>query len=267
MKKSHIVSYVVILFIILFLFIPLLGTFLFSIATKWQTTILPEGFTFKWYGVIFRDQQFLISLGRSLTVSFVSVILSMVIMIPTIFFVVVYMPKFEKYLSIVVTIPFAIPGVIFAVGLMKLYSNKPIAITGTIWILIGAYFILILPYMFQGVRNSLRSINAVVLMEAAEILSATKLEAFVKVILPNIIKGVTASALLSFSVLFGEFVLTNLLAGGQYSTVQIYLYTKRNESGHLTSAVVIIYFILILILSGIILKISSDKKSNSAQEG
>ncbi|MNJ50686.1 hypothetical protein D3C77_459690 [compost metagenome] len=57
------------------------------------------------------------------------------------------------------------------------------------------------------------------------------------------------SILLSFSVLFGEFVLTNMLVGGQIETVQIYLYTRLAESGHLASTIAILYFVFILIIS------------------
>lgn len=256
MKKNNLFSRIVIAVILLYLFIPLLGTFLFSIATKWQTTVLPKGFTFRWYLQMFCDSRFYAGIGRSFLVSAVSVLISTAIMVPTVFIVVVYYPKLEKYLNILVTIPFAIPGVVFSVGLLRLYSAGPVPISGTLWILIGAYFVIVLPYMYQAVRNSLSAINVHILMEAAEILHAGKRQAFIWVVLPNIFKGVMVSALLSFSILFGEFVITNLLAGGNYETIQIYLFNKRGESGHFTSAIVITYFTFILILSGIIVKLS-----------
>ncbi|WP_026881153.1 ABC transporter permease [Clostridium akagii] len=266
MKKNLIVHYIIIIVILAFLFIPLLATFVFSIASKWEATILPEGLSLTWYSTIFKDPRFISSAARSLLVCTITVVLSLVIMIPTVFSVVVYKPRLEKYLNIITTIPFAIPGVVFAVGLLNFYSKKPFMLTGTIWILVGAYFIIVLPYTFQSIRNSLRVINAKQLMDSAEILHASKFQAFIRVVLPNISKGVISSALLSFSILFGEFVLTNLLAGGQFETVQIYLYSKRAESGHITSAIVISYFVVILILSIIILKIGSSRKERKIEE-
>ncbi len=256
MKKRHTFSYIIIAVLLLYLLIPLLGTFLFSIAEKWQTTILPEGFTLKWYLQMLSDGRFLDSTVRSFIVSALSVIASMAVMIPAVFIVEVYFPSLDRYLNILVTIPFAIPGVIFAVGLMKLYSSGPLPITGTVWILIFAYFVIILPYTYQSVKNSLMAVNAPLLLEAAEILHAGKLQAFIRVILPNIFKGIVISALLSFSILFGEFVVTNLLAGGNYETIQVYLFAKRAESGHFTSAIVIAYFIFVLLLSAVVLRLS-----------
>lgn len=257
MKKNNVFNRIIITVILLYLFIPLAATFLFSIAVRWQTTVLPEGFTLKWYVQMFSDSRFLMSTLRSFAASSISVLAGLLVMIPSVFVVSVYYPKLEKYLNIVVTIPFAIPGVVFAVGLIKLYSKGPLPISGTIWILVGAYFVLIMPYLYQAIRNSLETINVKLLMDAAEILHASKTQAFFRVILPNILKGVMVSALLSFSVLFGEFVITNLLVGGHYETVQVFLFSKRAESGHFTSAIVITYFTFILILSAVIFRIGS----------
>ncbi|MNI46091.1 putative 2-aminoethylphosphonate transport system permease protein PhnV [compost metagenome] len=152
------------------------------------------------------------------------------------------------------------PGVVAAVGLIRAYSSGPINITGTAYILIGAYFIIILPYMYQGIRNSLLTVSAVELLNSAEMLGASRYKAFVTVILPNIWPGVVTSTLLSFSVLFGEFVLTNMLVGGHIQTIQVYLYQRVNESGHLASAIAISYFLFILVLSIILMKLG--KKVN-----
>lgn len=268
MKKNSLINKITIAIILLYLFIPLAATFLFSIAVRWQTTVLPEGFTFKWYAQMFSDPRFLWSTLRSLAASAISVLAGLAVMIPSVFIVAAYFPKLEKYLNIVVTVPFAIPGVVFAVGLIKLYSKGPLPIAGTVWILIGAYFVIIMPYLYQAIRNSLDTINVNLLMDAAEILHASKTQAFFQVILPNLLKGVMVSTLLSFSILFGEFVLTNLLVGGHYETVQVYLFSKRGESGHFTSAIVITYFTFILILSAVVFRIGNmfNKHSSAARE-
>jgi putative spermidine/putrescine transport system permease protein len=249
MRRGNAKHYFISGLILLYLFIPLAVTFLYSVAQKWQATVIPESYTLIWYKAVFSDIRFWEALGRSFFISTLSVLLSLMIMIPIVFIVNIYYPKLEKFLSIISMIPFSIPGVVYAVGLIKIYSDGPLKIAGTLWILLGAFFIVVMPYMYQAIKNSLATIDANRLMEAAELLNATKLQAFTYVILPNIMKGITVSALLSFSLLFGEFVLTNILVGGAYETVQIYLFNKQNVSGHLCSAIVIIYFTCVLILS------------------
>lgn len=256
MKKSRAFPVVILTITMVYLLVPLVATLLYSVAKSWQSTVLPDTWTLEWFQMLFEDPRFLQSLWRTLLICVLSVGLSVVVMLPTIFIVIVYLPRLEKLLNLLVLIPYAAPGVVMAVGLIKLYSSGPIAIAGTMWILVGIYFVAVLPYMYQGIRNSMRTIRTVELIEAAELLGASKLEAFRKVIIPNVLPGIRVSVLLSFSILFGEFVLANLLVGGQFETIQIYLYRRLIESGHLASAVVICYFLVILVLSGLLLALS-----------
>ena len=59
-------SVVWLLFLILLL--PLLGTFIYSISSSWSATVLPSGFTFKWYDQLWSDPRFLKAFGQSLLV-------------------------------------------------------------------------------------------------------------------------------------------------------------------------------------------------------
>lgn len=242
--------------LIIYLLIPLLGTFLFSVAGKWDHTILPESFTLKWYIDLFQDERFFTAFQHTLFLIVMTVGLSILIMLPTIFIITVYFRKGEGMLQAAAMLPYGIPPIVGAVGLIKLYSDGPIQISGTPWILIGAYFVTILPFMYQGIRNSLRTINAVELVDAAQLLGASTFQAFLTVVLPNILSGILVSILLSVALLFSEFSFANLLVGGQFETLQIYLSNKLNNSGHLTSAIVITYYSVILVLTGAVLKIT-----------
>lgn len=252
----------------IYLLLPVAATLLFALATEWQTTVLPEGYTLHWFVQLFGETRFLEAIGRSFLVSFITVALSLLIMVPAVFVISIYFPRLERGMQVLALLPFAFPGVVAAVGLIKLYSSGPIAISGTIWILVGAYFIVIQPYVYQSTRNSLRALRAGELMEAAEVLGAGKRRAFLHVILPNIAPGLIIASLLSFSILFGEFVLGNMLVGGSYETIQIYLYRMMTVSGHIASATIITFFVIVFILSGIVLKLGqwSEKRTKSVPQ-
>lgn len=252
--------------VLCYLFLPLAATFLYSVATEWHNSILPEGLTAGWYVSLFHDPRFLDALLRTVLVSAFTVALSILVMVPAIFVITFYFPYLERWLQGLATLPYSIPGVILAVGLIKVYSGGPVPLTGTFWILAGAYFVVILPYMYQGVKNSMRTVDAIKLMDAAELLGAGRGYAFRAVILPNILPGIMVSTLLSFSVLFGEFALANLLAGGQYETIQVYLMLKLDESGHLSSALVMSYFVAVLVLSWLTLRLGQRLKGKPGRE-
>ncbi|GAB3064160.1 ABC transporter permease [Salinicoccus sesuvii] len=245
-RVKHI-SVVVILAI--YLLLPLIGTLMYSLAGKWSTTVLPETWTLSWYGTLFQDSRFIAALGRSIFVITGGVVLSLTLMILTIFIITIHFPSKEKYLKLVSMMPYGIPGVVFAIGLLNIYSSSVVPITGTPWILIGVYAIVTMPFVYQGLRNSLYTINAKELIQAAELLGASKTGAVLTVVLPNMMKGVLAAALLSIAMLFGDFALANLLVGGRYETLQIYLYQQFNKNGHVTSAIVISYYFIIMLVT------------------
>ena len=61
--------------------------------------------------------------------------------------------------------------------------------------------------------------------------------------------GVFSACLFSFSTLFGEFVIINLVVGSKFETVQIFLRKSLSVNGHMASAIVILYFIVISVIT------------------
>lgn len=257
---------VILIITLIYMFLPLFATLLYALSTSWSNTLLPEGLTFSWFKDMIGDPRFISALIRTVVVSVVSVAISLIIMLITVFTMLHYAPWAKAILKYVSVLPFAVPGVILSIGLIEAYVGLIPTISGRIVLLILAYCLLILPYIYQGIENGMANINAEQMSAAAEILGASKRQAFWKLVIPNIIPGIVSAVLLSLSVLFGEFVITNLLLGAQFETIQVYLYMRLKESGHFASAVTISYFIVEMILSGIVLKISSHQNRRSNNE-
>jgi len=241
--------------------IPIIATFVYSIASSWGATILPDGFTLKWYVTLLSDERFLQAFGRSLFICFSTLALSVLLIMPVIFVVCYYFPKLDKFMNVLILLPFAVPPVVSSVGLLQLYADSDIQLVGTPWILMGTYFTIALPFMYRAISNSFASINLHDLMDAAHLLGASTPQAFLLVILPNLKKGLLASLFLSFSFLLGEFVFANMLVGTRYETLQIYLYNMRQTSGHFTSALVMTYFFFIFLLTWLATRFSRGAQS------
>ncbi len=67
------------------------------------------------------------------------------------------------------------------------------------FMLVATYMVVILPYVYQGIRNNLNGVRAPRLIEAAQMLGASKFYAFFRVVIPNIMSGVTISAMLAMA--------------------------------------------------------------------
>jgi putative spermidine/putrescine transport system permease protein len=241
------------------LLLPLAATLIYSLVSEWGATILPSGFTLKWMVALWSDPRFLVALGHSLLICFGTLLLSLVLILPLMFVIAYYFPKLDTLMNILILLPFAVPPVVSSVGLMSLYSSGPLAMTGTPWILIGCYFTIALPFIYRAISNNMQAINLRDLMDAAHLLGASTWKAALLVVLPNLRKGGMIAVLLSFSFLIGEFVFANLLAGSRYETLQVYLFNMRNGSGHFTSALVISYFVVVLIFTWIANVLNKEK--------
>lgn len=250
---------VVVWLLFLILLLPLAGTLLYSLATSWSASILPSGLTFKWYLQLWGDPRFLQAFGQSLVVCVGALVLSVLLILPLLFAVHYHFPRLDALMNILILLPFAVPPVVSSVGLLNLYGSGPLAMVGTPWILIGCYFTVALPFMYRAITNNLQAINLRDLMDAAQLLGASTVQAAFLVVLPNLRKGLMIALLLSFSFLFGEFVFANLLVGTRYETLQVYLNNMRNSSGHFNSALVISYFFFVLLLTWGANRLNKDK--------
>ncbi|HHX69594.1 MAG: ABC transporter permease subunit [Miniphocaeibacter sp.] len=247
----------------LYFITPIIGTILYSTSTKWDNSILPKDFTLKWFLELFKDTAFIQAVTRSFILGLITSIVILIIMIPTLILVRLYFPRVDRILQSIVLLPYAIPGVILVTALLGTYSklNIPMFI-----VLVGALFITLLPITYLGINNQLKLINIGEMIDAASTLGASMVQTVIKIIIPNIKLGTTLVFLMVFSASFGEYMLTNLLIGGRFETIRIYMMRRMNENGHLASAVMILYFIFLLIVAIFVFIINNKQKKRHIEK-
>lgn len=244
-ERTSAAAWVILIVVLLYLLLPIAGTLLYSLAVRWDSSLLPAGYTLQHYVTLFDDAKVVAALWRSLLVSVITVFMLWLIVTPAVVVAHLYLPGLRKVLEIASIVPYAFPPVILAIGLIQLYSRPPLSLSGTPTILVLSYGVVCLPYMVAAIGNSLRSIDGRTLIEACESLGAPRTTAYTRVILPNIVPGLISSGLLTFAVSLGEFVLANMLVGSRFETLQIRLAQLIRFNGHVASALVIFYFVLV----------------------
>lgn len=252
MKKRNWPSVIFIFLVMVYLLIPLFVTAVYSAFEKW-TNLLPEGFTLADYGSLLTEQDFLMSLFRTLVICIIPIALTVLLVLLALFVTTIYFPKLEKYVQMLCMIPYMIQGVILSVSIISLYAGSPTVLSNRVVMLTGAYCIIILPYIYQGIRNSMHAVNMKMLLEAAEMLGCTKLYGFFRVVVPNIISGITVSSLLAVGIIFGDYVLVRNIAGTSFKNVQVYLFLTMKSSSTKASAVFVIIMITTFIITLIVL--------------
>ena len=92
-KKS---SKFAIIVIIAYLLIPLVMTLIYSLFEEW-IDVLPKNFTLNAYIEIFTDSVFWVSVGRTVLISIVPIILCTVIVLLAMYVTYIYKPEWDKY--------------------------------------------------------------------------------------------------------------------------------------------------------------------------
>lgn len=244
-----------------YLLFPVAITFLYSVFSEWMD-VLPKGFTWKAYHEIFIDSEFWQSIGRTLLISVCPIVICTAAVLLAMYVVVVYHPGLDRLMKTVCTIPYAIQGVILPICVLSLYAGAPGIFSNRVFMLVSTYCIVVLPYIYQGIRNSLNGVHAPRLIEAAQMLGAGTFYAFFQVVAPNLAGGVTVSAMLAMAIVFGDFVVINTLAGNYFPTAQMYLYNVMKKSGQKTCAVIMILFLVTLFISaGVFLRSRNRKET------
>ena len=259
MKKA--IAYFWILIVSIVLICPLFLTFVYSFSQSWDS-IFPGKFTFLFYQTVFKDPAFIPSVFRGFIISFIPILLMNIAVVFPLYYSIIYSSVLERILQILCILPYSVQGVILATSILGLYSGSGIFLSNRILLLILAYCIIILPYIYQSIRNSFYTVNLKRLVEAGEILGATKLEILLKIVFPLLRPGLLVSTLLSMALIFGDFSIIKIIAGNQYQTAQMYLHNTRNMPNQIASAIVVIMFLITFFISNAILAFRENSRTS-----
>ncbi len=259
MKRKKKFPYIVLTLACIFLLIPFIATLLYSFTVGW-TKLMPSGWTLKYWGQAFTEPDLWPAVLRGVLISIPPILICNVVVILALYTSVVHYPKLEKYIQMICMVPNSLKGVTIAIPILALYAGTPTVFSNRMVMLVCIYSISILPFVYQGIRNNLHGINVRQLLEAAEILGAGKLYAFIRIILPNMLSGILVSSLLALSIVFGDFAIIKIIAGNKFETIQMLLYNSRLIVLQYQCVIVIIMFTATLIISQIVFKFQNKKK-------
>lgn len=259
MKKKKAGSVIVMVILILYLLLPLVVTIVYSLFDKW-TDIVPRGFTVSSYVTLFQDPEFLLCILRTLIVCIVPIVLTTVIILLAMFVTTVYFPGLDKYVQIICMIPYTIQGVILSISILAAYVKSDTFLSNRMVMLFGAYSIIIMPYIYQGIKNGMSSVNVNTLLEAAEMLGASRIFAFFRIVVPNIVSSVVVSSLLAVGIIFGDYVLVRNLTGTSFQNMQIYLYQTMKSDSMKASAVFVVIMAITFMIAAVTLFLKNRGK-------
>jgi putative spermidine/putrescine transport system permease protein len=194
----------------LFVFVPMISAFEYSIRTP-----VEGGYGLTNYKWAVADEDFLHYILRSGWLSALTVLVTLIILVPTVTWLHLSDSKLRPLIDGLSLLPLVIPVVAFAVGTQ---ISLPEFVQNTVLELPFLYFILALPYAYRALDIGLNSIPLKTITEAARSTGASWSRTIISVIIPVIRGAVMGTIALTFALSLGEYTLTVLLHWDTFPT-------------------------------------------------
>ncbi|WFE88162.1 ABC transporter permease [Roseibium porphyridii] len=201
-----------------FLIGPFLIVILAGASAGEALSFPPQGLSLKWYAKVFTVESFRASFALSMFLAIFGTLAALLIGIPAAYALNRYDLPGAETIRTIVAAPIIVPGIIVGLALLR-YFVVPLDVTITM-ALFATHTALVLPYAVRVVSSSLNNLRAD-MEEAAVILGCTRLQAFTRVVLPNIRGGILAAFILGFVTSFNEVPASLFLSGPGVRTLPI----------------------------------------------
>jgi spermidine/putrescine transport system permease protein len=182
-----------------------------------------EGFTLEWYVKLFQDARILTALNNSLIVGICAVGISAIIgTLMAVGLARYHFPGKGLYQG-ASYLPLIIPDIAMAVATLVFLAA--VAIPLSLWTIVSAHVVFCLAYVALVVSTRLADLDPH-LEEAALDLGATPIEAFLQVLLPQLMPGIISGCLLAFVLSMDDFLIASFTAGSGANTLPMEIFSR-----------------------------------------
>ena len=269
-KNNSFLNRLFMVLVFVFLYAPIVLLIIFSFNAG-KSNVVWQGFSLEWYGKLLNNRLIMQSVYTTLLVSLLAtVIATMAGTFAAIGFYAMRR-KVREPLMTVNNIPMINADIVTGVSLCLLFVaffngwgsfaswfnslglfRLPTRLTMGFGTLLIAHITFNIPYVILSVGPKLRQMDKN-LVDAAMDLGCTWMQAFWKVILPEIKPGIVSGALTAFTMSIDDFVISYFTAGSSASTLAMTIYgmTKKRVSPEI-NAISTLLFVTVLVLLAII---------------
>ncbi|TDF95928.1 ABC transporter permease [Paenibacillus piri] len=208
-----------------FVLLPMVLMLMVAFSDVEFFTFPPEKLSFRWFKAMLDNRGYMTSIVNSLELASVSAVISTLVSIPA---ALALRKGGYKAVETVIVAPLFFPTVIWSLGLLQLYGV--IGIRGTFVSLTLAHSVMIAPFIFRIVFQSLGEMNSR-FEEAAHSLGATKWMTFRRITLPLILPGVIVGAVFGFLISFTDVTLTAFISSSGDAPFPVRVYSEQRTAG------------------------------------
>lgn len=269
MKRNSALSRISMVLVFLFLYAPIFLLIVFSFNSG-ESNAVWEGFSLHWYKELFQDRIIMRSVYTTLLVSLLATVIAT---IGGTFAAIGFYSlrrRARNTLTTVNNIPMMNADIVTGVAMclffvaffafwkdFSLWFNSiqsfvelPTRLTLGFGTLLIAHITFNIPYIILSVGPKLRQLDKN-LVDAAMDLGCTWMQAFRKVILPEIKPGIISGALTAFTMSIDDFIISYFTAGSSSQTLAMTIYgmTKKRVTPEINAISTLLFIAVILLLA------------------
>ena len=238
-----------ILFLLATLILPIICILFGALLDLWGKGWGPSNWTLRNFVDLWEDSTYMRSIFNVVMLGFIAGFLAVVLGAVISYFIMRGSRQVSRFLEGVSFIPFIMPGVVIGVGLILGFSRPPLALYGTIWILVVGYVIRFLPLVVSSCKTAIGQIDEQ-LEEASRIFGATWLKAQAKILLPLLRSPLLGAVLLVFVSVMKEVSMASLVWSPGGAEVAPVLALIAFADGQLQEAVTLSFVMVVLVILG-----------------
>jgi iron(III) transport system permease protein len=211
-RPSWSAAVLIVVYTLVAIVLPLVGLVLLALSKFWSATVMPSRWSLDNFATIFADPRTSEAIVNSIVYSLIAV----VIVLPIGFVAASIIlrgkryPVIGKVLDFVVALPLGVPAVLFGVGFLLAYSEGPLVLYGTPWVMILVYVTLMLPFAVRMQMSALLALGESY-QEASRMSGAGPLRTNGRIVLPLLRSSLGGAAALIFVLLTHEFTASVLV--------------------------------------------------------
>lgn len=249
--------------IALFLYAPIVTLIVLSF-NKSKTRAKWGGFTLKWYGQLFNNDAIMSALFNTLFIALVASVVSTLIGTIACISIMNLRKKTRSLVMGVTNIPMLNAEIVTGISLMLLFISFNFRFgLGTILL---SHITFCIPYVILSVMPRMQQLDPHT-YEAALDLGAGPVYGYVKVVLPEIMPGITSGFLMAFTMSIDDFIITHFTKGAGVDTLSTKIYTevKKGIKPEMYALSTII-FLTVLVLLLLVNYKPAEKKKTAAKD-
>ncbi len=268
MKKVSPLSKLYLLIVFLVMYAPILVLIFFSFNEGSSTSHF-EGFSLRWYGALFGNDEVMKALYNTLLLASLSAVISTVLGTAAAVGLCRYKRWQRTAVNTVTNIPMMNPDIVTGVSMLLLFVFAGVlfnieSVLG-FWTLLIAHITFNLPYVILSVQPVLSKVD-VHLSEAAQDLGCPPAKAFFKVVLPSISSGIVTGFMMAFTLSVDDFVISFFTTGPEFTTLPLYIYsmTKKPVKPDINALSTIMFVVVLALL--ILINVHEARSEKRAQQ-